>query len=370
MLKRSFYYITFLLVLLLLSACGASAPPSQVKKRYFFPPSPAEPKLEYLHSYFSDKDLEAQEDALVKYLLGELKAKALFSSPVDVASDGKGRVFVADSGERQVFVMDLVNRSRRKLSFTSAKDGQVRGFGSPYSVTVADDGKVYVCDLIARSVDVFSSDEKHLFSFGDPGLTRPTAVAVDEKNQLIYVVDTANHRLAIFDLRGRLINYFGVRGEEPGQFNFPTDVDLDDQGHVYVLDALNARVQVFDEKGVFLRMFGERGTAEGSFEMPKNLAVDRQGRVYVTDALAHKVVIFSSEGELLLRIGGKSVVRKGVAPGGFYLPRGLDADDSGGLWVVDSLNRMVHEFQLITPEYLLEHPIIPEAVVVPASLEK
>lgn len=369
MLKRSSFYIMFLLVLLLLSACSA-APPAQEKKRYFFPPPPAEPKIEYLHSYFSDKDLMEKEDPLVKYVLGELRPNALFSSPVDVASDGKGRIFVADSGMRQVFVLDLVNRSHRELSFTSANGGQVRSFGSPYSVTVADDGRIYVCDLIAKSVDVFSFDEQYLFSFGDAGLSRPTAVAVDVKNQLIYVVDTANHRLAKFDLKGRLINYFGARGEEPGQFNFPTDIDVDDMGHVYVLDALNARIQVFDEKGVFLRMFGERGTVEGSFEMPKNMAVDRQGRVYVTDALAHKLVIFSPEGELLLRIGSKSVVKGGVAPGGFYMPRGVDTDDSGALWVVDSLNRMVHEFQLITPAYLLEHPIVPEAVAVPAGLEQ
>ncbi len=356
MLRHSFFCIAALLVVLLLSACSTSAP--QEKRRFFFPPSPGEPKIEYIQGYFSDHDLKPEKkDFMTEYVLGESRPKAIFSTPVDVASDGKGLVFVVDSGARQVYVLDLANHSHRTLSPPEMGDGMERSFGMPISVTVADDGKLYVSDVVTKNVDVFSEKEQYLFSLSDPGLVRPTAVAVDMQRNVIYVVDTASHRLAKFNLQGELLDYFGERGGEPGQFNYPTDVDIDDHGHVYVLDSLNARVQVFDEAGRFLRMFGERGTAEGSFEIPKSLAVDNSGHVYVTDALAHKLVIFSFEGELLLRIGSKSVVKGGISPGGFYLPRGVDVDVNGGIWVVDSLNRMVHHFQFLTPQYLSEHPI-------------
>ena len=98
-------------------------------------------------------------------------------------------------------------------------------------------------------------------------------------------------------------------------------------------------------------------TAEGSFQVPKNLAVSRRGNVYVTDALGHKMVIFSKEGDFLLRIGGKSVVKGGVSPGGFYFPRGIEVDGKSSIWVVDTLNRIVHELQFLTPEYLQDNPI-------------
>jgi len=356
MLRHSFSYIVSLLILLLLSACSTSAP--QEKTRYFFPPAPVEPKVEYLKGYSSDDDLKPKDMSfLTQYVLGETRPRGLFTTPVAVASNGKGRVFVADSGARNVFVLDLLNQNHHVLSSFGGGNKSGRRFGRPINVTVADDGRLYVSDVGTNKVDVFNELESYLFSLEAPGLDRPTAVAVDMQHQLIYVVDTTNHRLAKFGLQGKLLGYFGERGDEPSQFNFPTDIDVDAQGHVYVLDSLNARVQVFDEAGKFLRMFGERGTAAGSFGIPKNLAVSSSGHVYVTDALAHKVVIFSDEGELLLRIGGKSVVKKGISPGGFYLPRGIDVDDTGGIWVADSLNRIVHRFQFLTPQYLSEHPI-------------
>lgn len=351
MVKKSLPAFLLMVLVLLLSACSQGAPVA--KKRYFFPPPPVEPKIEYIKAYFSDYDLKPKkQNLLVKYVLGENRPMAIFTTPVDVASDGMGKVFVADSGARQVFILDLVRHDFRTLSA-----GPKRSFGVPYGVALAEDGRLYVCDLASNKVDVFDEKEEYLFSISDPGLVRPTAVAVDSLNSIVYVMDTANHRLIKFDLQGNLTGYLGARGTDNGQFNYPTDVDVDDQGNVYVLDSLNARVQVFDVTGKFLRMFGERGTAEGSFEIPKNLAVGNVDQVYVTDALAHKMVVFSSQGELLLRIGGKSVAKKGIAPGGFYLPRGVDVDVSGGIWVADTLNRVVHNFQYLNPQYLNRNPI-------------
>jgi DNA-binding beta-propeller fold protein YncE len=182
-------------------------------------------------------------------------------------------------------------------------------------------------------------------------------LAVDSDNERLYVVDTPLHRIAVFDLDGNLIRFMGSRGDTAGHFNFPTDVDIDAAGNLYVMDSMNARVEVFDVEGQHLLSFGERGTADGSFAIAKNLALSEHGHVYVTDALEHKVVIFDLEGDLLLRIGSKSPVNGGVSPGGFYLPRGLDVDRNGTMYVVDSLNRMVHRFQYLTPEYLQENPI-------------
>ena len=279
-------------------------------------------------------------------------AKGVFDKNLPWGMVGIGMAIAA-----VVIVLDLINSQQRELTIENTEDGLVRSFSMPYSVSVDDSERIYVCDLLSQEVSIFDAQELFLFSLRDPGLVRPTAVAVDDLHQRIYVLDTSKHRMAIFDMRGVLLNYLGTRGEEPGQFNYPTDVDVDEQGHVYVLDTLNARVQVFDENGVFLRMFGERGTAEGSFMMAKGLAVRDRGEVYVTDALANKLVIFSREGEFLLRIGSKSVVEKHIFPGGFYMPRGVDVDGAGGLWVVDSLNRMVHQFQFLTTQYLSEHPL-------------
>jgi sugar lactone lactonase YvrE len=356
MMKSWLTYLLLLLLLIALAGCSAPAPVAQ--QRYFFPPPPLEPKIEFIKAYFSDYDLRPDgRDFLTTYVLGETQPDGIFASPVDVASDGKGRVYVADSGLRTVIVLDLKNNRYKELTSPQVAVGVSRGFGIPIGVTVASDGKLYVSDVVAKGVEVYDPYGGYQRTIKSPEEARPTAAAVDVERNRVYVVYPAEHRLGRFDLQGKLLGYLGERGVKPGQFNFPTDVDIDEQGNLYVLDSLNARVQVFDAAGTFIRMFGERGTAEGSFSIPKNLAVSKFGQVYVTDAMAHKLVIFSTDGQLLLRIGGKSVAKGGISPGGFYLPRGLDVDDNGGIWVADTLNKMVHHFQFLTPDYLREHPV-------------
>lgn len=345
--------INLLLLCVALTACSAAVP--EEASRYFFPPYPVEPKIEYVKSYFSTYDLKPAETSFVtKYILGEERPQSVFVAPVDVASDSRGRVFVADMGLRQVLVLDTQGFELRTLK---RSDGSAQ-FPSPYGLAIDDSGRIYVSDVIARSISVFDSNEKFLFTVTHPDLVRPTGLAADTENDRLYVVDTPSHKIAIFDLKGNLVKFIGERGDAAGQFNYPTDVDVDSQGNLYVMDSMNARIEVFDRQGQYLRHFGERGTAEGSFSIAKNLAVFEGGQIYVTDALEHKLIIFSLEGELLLRIGSKAPARGGIAPGGFYMPRGLDVDKNGAVWVVDSLNKMVHNFQYLTPEYLREHPIV------------
>ena len=61
----------------------------------------------------------------------------------------------------------------------------------------------------------------------------------------------------------RFISEFGRRGAGPGEFNFPTHINVDAAGRVYVTDSLNCRIQVFDASGQFQRAFGSAGDGAG-----------------------------------------------------------------------------------------------------------
>ena len=58
---------------------------------------------------------------------------------------------------------------------------------------------------------------------------------------------------------------------------------MDDSGNIYIADSQNHRIQVFDAQGRFLRQWGREGTAPGQFKEPWGVAVAPNGEVYVAD---------------------------------------------------------------------------------------
>ena len=85
-----------------------------------------------------------------------------------------------------------------------------------------------------------------------------------------------------------------------------------------------------------------------------------------------RIAVFDGDGQLLTTIGGESSVAsgdRGVHPGGFLMPGGVDADGQGGIWVVDTLNGMVHNFQYLTDAYLEKNPILPGQAFLPLFIK-
>lgn len=358
--KTPYRLFSRLLPMLSLAALllGGCAPVAEQRQRFFWPPSQFDqPRIEYINFFQTEADARrGSENWLAEAILGREVPKLLFSRPFAVASNGRGQVYVSDLDRHRVFVFDLVAREVRVLKNT---EGDYY-FVHPTSIALDEQGNIYVGDSSLRQVLRFGRNERHQDVFGAGDLERPGGMAFDRERKLLYVADTGAHQIKAFDGAGRLVRTIGRRGAGDGEFNFPLDLGLDGEGNLYVLDSMNARVKVFSPEGAFLRAFGERGTAAGSFQIPKGIAVSPSGHVYVTDSRAHRFIVFSLRGEYLLSVGGQYVISDDqLAPGGFYLPEGIDVDSADAIWVVDSLNRMFHQFQYLTTEYLAEHPILP-----------
>ena len=114
-------------------------------------------------------------------------------------------------------------------------------------------GDLFFLSEDTSKVYVFDDHEHFLFSFGTKGgsdgkLSRPRALAIDEKKKCIYVVDYMRHTVLMFNLSGEFLFEFGGRGWGPGWFNYPVDVVVGHQGQVIVADLFNQRAQVFEVK--------------------------------------------------------------------------------------------------------------------------
>lgn len=344
------------------------APAAKPKQRYFWPPF-SEPKIEYIEFFQADVDVKKRSsNALEEAIFGQFVPEFLFFNPFDVYSTGQGKFYVSETGKRRVLEIDLVAGTFEPL--TNSK-GEHLELQLPTGLSGDSQGQVYLVDSLEKKLLIFGANGRLKKEWELAGSGRPLNVAVDEGRKRAYVVDPEQHKVLIVSLEdGSQLGIFGERGSGPGAFNFPIDLDLDADGNMYVLDSMNARVQVFTPAGEFVREFGERGTALGSFQIPKGIAVSPSGYVYVTDSMANRFIVFDLEGNYLLTLGGKFIVSEGqVAPGGFYLPGGVDVDADEGIWIVDAQNRIVHHFQYLTDDYLRKNPILEGQAVVPEMPE-
>ena len=177
---------------------------------------------------------------------------------------------------------------------------------------------------------------------GQGQLQRPRNVAV-ASDGTIFVADSGNHRIAVFDGDGNLVNSFGSEGPEPGQFQEPWGLAVDDQ-FVYVADTWNNRVQVFDYNGELVNLFGQSGSpgspadGGGQFYGPRSIVLTADNRILVTDTGNHRIQVFDNTGNFITGFGGQ-----GVLAGEFYEPVGLAVAPSGSIVVADTWNERVQQ---------------------------
>lgn len=176
-------------------------------------------------------------------------------------------------------------------------------------------------------------------SFGESGspagrFAEPRGLAADAAGNL-YVADTKNHRIQVFDAAGRPLRAFGSKGQGDGQLNEPCGVAVDPQGDVWVADTWNARIAHFSADGAWR---GAIMDLEKPLFGPRAVAVSR-GTLYVADTGNKRIVRFDPNGRRLGDWGGN-----GNGPGQFVEPVGLAADAAGNIYVADTGNHRLQVF--------------------------
>jgi DNA-binding beta-propeller fold protein YncE len=154
----------------------------------------------------------------------------------------------------------------------------------------------------------------------DPmALWGPRAIAVDDQSQ-IYVSDTGNKRIQVFDEEGNFVRQIGMEGALDGQLDEPAGIAIDDNGQLYVADTWNQRIQIFNKEGVFVRQWLVEAWVTQSSERPY-IAVDEQGNIYVTDPDAFRVLVFDAQGKYLYNFGDYTTINLagGIVISGEYL---------------------------------------------------
>ena len=306
------------------------------------PPEPA--RIRYVTSLQGVADFSAKKpsrwtSAVFGADPADAKLPDALVKPYGVAVSPTGLVYVTDTASRRVFVFD---QERRTVAFLGDKEpGKL---SKPTGIAVGPDGSVFVADATLNRVLASGPDLRLTVAIGREGeLESPAGLAVDGARGLLYVADSKKHQVYCYSTAdGSAVRTIGRRGGEPGEFNFPTNLVVDKDGHLFVTDTLNFRIQSFNPDGTLLNVFGTLGDTPGSLNRPKGVGVDGEGHVYVADSSFNNFQIFDQAGQLLLFVGSV-----GSGPGEFLLPAGLFIDAKSRIYVVDQGNARVQVFQYL-----------------------
>ncbi|KAL7672816.1 hypothetical protein ACOME3_007696 [Neoechinorhynchus agilis] len=178
-----------------------------------------------------------------------------------------------------------------------------RGFGYgqfsyPYDVAVSQESKIAVTDTMNYRIQLFDENGQYIGKFGGGdknGYTQITPRGVTfSRNNKIIVTDFDRHRIIVLNTSMEIEKTISAEGDTVGCLNRPQGVDVDMFGNIYVADSRNYRIQIFDQNGVVQGAMGKRGNRTGNDEMdlPCDICISSSGSLLVIDSGNNRLLSF------------------------------------------------------------------------------
>ena len=165
-------------------------------------------------------------------------APGQFNTPVGIAVDKQGDIYVADVGNHRIQKLSSLGQPVAQWHTVGSGTGEATEIG--YDLALDASGNVYV-------------SEPHPFSDG-------------------------NDRVQKFSPAGELLATWGGSGIGPGQFNQPTGLAVDSKGNIFVVDSGHSRVQELSPAGRYVAQWN----APNGLRFVSKIAVGNHGEVYVS----------------------------------------------------------------------------------------
>ena len=160
-----------------------------------------------------------------------------------------------------------------------------------------------------------------------PPFNRPTGVALNSRGEIFIADGYGNAAMHKFSADGKFILTWGAPGGRPGEFRLPHNCRVDKKDHVWVADRENHRLQIFDSKGKFLGQWTD-------FVRPTDCCFDKDGMVYVSE-LSMRVSVWTPDGKLVARWGNPGLNKEEAL---FIAPHAVAVDSRGDLYVGEVSN--------------------------------
>lgn len=259
-----------------------------------------------------------------------LATSAKLYSPNDVAIDGAGNVYIADSQNHRV----------RKVG----ANGQITTVAGTGMAGYSGDGGAAIA---AR-------------------LNYPVDLAIDSAGN-IFIADMGNNRIRKIDAAGIITTVAGSdagarSGEGAGatsaRLDYPMGVAADSSGNIYIADKFNNRVLKVDTKGAMTTIAGNGATAfagdggpatSASLFNPTGVEVDSAGNIFIADTFNNRIRKVGTDGVITTIAGdGKGRYFGDGGPAStasLYTPYRMAIDTVGNLYIADFSNNRIRKVE-------------------------
>ncbi|MFQ5824487.1 MAG: NHL repeat-containing protein [bacterium] len=183
-------------------------------------------KLNYISSFYSENTFTSS-------------LQFGFPSSVDISKHGE--LFICDNENDRILKLNSFGEPVLSFGDYNWGDGQLE---YPVKIEVTTSDMLYVSDQGTNQIVIFDYYGNFITRFGKKILHNPNGLAWTEDNKL-FVADSGNNRIVIFNTEHEPIYFWGEEGEKIGAFKNPVDVAIF-QNQIYVLDSDNSRIQVFE----------------------------------------------------------------------------------------------------------------------------
>ena len=304
-----------------------------------------------------------------------------FSYPNGVTTDSNGNIYVGDTVNNRIRKIDsngVVTTIAGDGTYDFADDqGTNAKFRNPNGIATDSSGNIYVADsannlirMIDSSMNVttIAGDGEYGYGTGvgtNAQFNYPFGVAIDSSGN-IYVADSGNHLIRMIDssmnvttIAGDGTYGYGTGVGTNARFAYPNGVAIDLSGNIYVPDIENNRIRKIDSSMNVTTIAGDGtggyGTGVGTntqFAYPNGVTIDSSGNIYVADSNNNVIrKIDSSMNVTTLVGGGPNSTNKGSINGVgtnamLNYPGGIALDGNGNIYVADSGNNTIKKLVL------------------------
>ena len=191
----------------------------------------------------------------------------------------------------------VVDRNNHRVQVLSAQGEFLYQFGGegnldhqlnlPLGISIDYEGNFIVADSRNKSIKVFSPRGHFLRKIG----TTATCPFHCIQHDKYLVLSDYENCVEVLNVEGAVMCKFGA-GYGDREFKTPCCLSVTKAGDLIVCDASNHRVQVFEVRGKFVTKFGSYGSGKGKFNGPVSAAVLSDGKIVVSEFLNHRIQIF------------------------------------------------------------------------------